>query len=53
MKRKKKKRTGNETLDALKSIRKPMPPSGHFHSTKKGKRGYERREGKRIAREAY
>jgi len=38
-------------LDAIKSIRKPMPPSKQVHSTKKGKRGYDRKESKRIERD--
>lgn len=48
MKRKKTK----SILDVIKSIRKPMPPAVKVHTTKNGKKGYDRKENKRIEREA-
>jgi hypothetical protein len=39
-------------LDIIKTIRKPMLPKSKVHTTKKGKKVYNRRENKRIARES-
>ena len=47
-KNKKKKTTQMELLEG---IRKPLPPAGRVHTTKSGKRGYDRKEGKRIERD--
>ena len=41
----------NWQVDTCNSIRKPMPPASHFHTTKSGKKGYDRKESKRIERE--
>lgn len=42
-----------DQLEIMRSVRKPLPPRGRVHTTKKGKRGYDRRDNKRIAREAF
>jgi hypothetical protein len=42
----------NTWLKLFKQIRKPLPPPGKFHSTKKGAKGYNRaREKQKIIKE--
>lgn len=38
-------------FETMRSVRKPMPPARRVHSTKKGKKGYDRKENKRIERD--
>jgi hypothetical protein len=40
-------------IELMRSVRKELPPRGRVHTTKKGKRGYDRRDSKRIAKESY
>jgi hypothetical protein len=41
----------NSQLEMMASVRKPMPPCTRIHSKKSGKRGYDRKENKRIERD--
>ena len=47
----KKSKTGIAQLDMFASIRKPMIPVGRIHTTKLGKKGYDRKENRRMERD--
>lgn len=44
------KKKGITQMELLKSIRKHPTPASRIHTSKSGKKGYDRKEGKRIER---